>query len=60
MRKSYIAPTADALRLASTPLFNITSGGKQDNGTADSQRFWHSSFPWEDDGDEPDDNDSLL
>ena len=60
MKKSYIAPTADALCLASTPLFSITSGGKQDNGTADSKRFWRRSFPWEDDSDEPDDDDSLL
>ena len=54
MKKTYIAPGLEAFQL-NIPMLCLSKGADEDNGIADSKRFWGNSFWEEDDNEEEDD-----
>ena len=45
MKKTYSAPTLTDIRLACSPLLNVSGGGKGNEGEdAESRRFWGTTI----------------
>ncbi len=57
MKKTYSAPTLTDIRLACSPLLNISGGGKGNEGdNAESHKFWGGTI-FDEDTEEEDDID---
>ena len=57
MKKTYSAPTLTDIRLACSPLLNVSGGGKGNEGdNAESRKFWGGTI-FDEDTEEEDDID---